>query len=139
MTSAAACGTDVLPGVTVIGLGLALMVAQLTTTLLAAAAAEHAGIASGINNAVARAAGLLAVVVLPLAAGISGDDYQHPATFAAEPRIALMICTGLLVAGGIIAGSTIRNPTARPSVPSSRQFCGVEGPPLQPRRLADGV
>ena len=75
--------TDVLPGVTVFGLGLALIVAPLTTTVLAAAESGHAGIASGVNNAVARAAGLLAVAVLPLIAGISGDDYQHPEAFAA--------------------------------------------------------
>src|SRR5437588_5270680 len=78
--------TDVLPGVTVFGLGLALIVAPLTTTVLAAAESGHAGIASGVNNAVARAAGLLAVAVLPLIAGISGDDYQHPEAFAAEFR-----------------------------------------------------
>ena len=46
---------DVLPGLTIFGLGLALMVAPLTATVLAAAPDEHAGIASGVNNAVARA------------------------------------------------------------------------------------
>ena len=47
--------TDVLPGVAVFGVGLAIMVAPLTATALAAAPAEHAGLASGVNNAVARA------------------------------------------------------------------------------------
>ena len=46
---------DVLPGVIVFGLGLSLMIAPLTATVLAAAPDEHAGIASGVNNAVARA------------------------------------------------------------------------------------
>ena len=125
---------DVLPGVTMFGLGLALIVAPLTTTVLAAAEAEHAGIASGINNAVARAAGLLAVAVLPLLAGLSGDDYQHPQAFAAGFRIAVMTCATLLAAGGVLAGITIRNPVAARAVeaPPRRQFCAVDGPPLQP-------
>jgi MFS family permease len=126
--------TDVLPGVTVLGLGLALLVAPLTTTVLAAVEAEHAGIASGVNNAVARAAGLLAVAVLPLLAGISGDDYQHPETFAVECRTALTICAILLVLGGVVAGLTIRNPvrSTRAEPPSRRQFCAIDAPPLHP-------
>ena len=58
--------TQVLPGLTIFGLGLALMVAPLTATVLASAADEHAGIASGVNNAVARAGSLLAVAALPV-------------------------------------------------------------------------
>jgi EmrB/QacA subfamily drug resistance transporter len=126
---------DVLPGVTVFGLGLALIVAPLTMTVLDAAEAEHAGIASGINNAVARAAGLLAVAVLPLLAGISGDDYQNPQVFAAGFRMAVIACALLLVAGGVLAGLTIRNPAVEPVVkaaPARRQFCALDGPPLQP-------
>ena len=61
--------TEVLPAVAVFGLGLAINVAPLTSTALAAAPAEHAGIASAVNNDVARAAGLIAVAVLPAAAG----------------------------------------------------------------------
>ena len=60
---------DVLPAVLVFGLGLTLVVAPVTATVLAAADARHSGIASGINNAVARVGGLLAVAVLPLIAG----------------------------------------------------------------------
>lgn len=56
--------TDMLPGVIVFGLGLALTVAPLTAAVLGSVASEHAGVASGINNAVARVAGLIAIAVV---------------------------------------------------------------------------
>ncbi|MFI2708323.1 MFS transporter, partial [Nocardioides sp. CER28] len=72
---------DVLPAVVVFGLGLAIMVAPLTATVLAAAPDEHAGIASGVNNAVARAGSLLAVAALPIAVGLHGAEYADPGVF----------------------------------------------------------
>ena len=54
------------------------MVAPLTATVLAAAPDEHAGIASGVNNAVARAGSLLAVAALPVAVGLGGDRVRRP-------------------------------------------------------------
>lgn len=102
--------TDVLPGLTVFGLGLALMVAPLTATVLAAAPDEHAGIASGVNNAVARAGTLLAVAALPIAVGLMGDDYTDPAVFDAAYGQATLICAVLLAAGGVISWVTIRDP-----------------------------
>ena len=69
---------DVLPGATLFGLGLSVMVAPLTATVLAAAPDEHAGIASGVNNAVARAGTLLAVAALPVAVGLGGEEYADP-------------------------------------------------------------
>jgi hypothetical protein len=102
--------TDVFPGITVFGLGLALMVAPLTATVLAAAPDEHAGIASGVNNAVARAGSLLAVAALPVAVGLVGDEYADPAVFDAAYGSALLICAGLLAAGAAISWVTIRNP-----------------------------
>src|SRR4030095_5212079 len=60
--------TDVLPGVVVFALGLTTFVAPLTATVMGTAPQDEVGIASGVNNAVARAASLLAVAVLaPLA------------------------------------------------------------------------
>lgn len=125
--------TDVLPAVIVFGCGLSLIVAPLTTTVLAAASTRYAGVASGVNNAVARAAALLAVAVLPVLAGISGDDYRHPAAFAHGFRIALVLCAGLLVAAGIMSGVAIRNPTRSVPVdePARRHHCAVDGPPVQ--------
>lgn len=100
---------DVLPGIVVFGLGLALMVAPLTATVLASAPDEHAGLASGVNNALARAGSLLAVAALPLLVGLGGTQYDDPAVFDAAYRSALLICSGLLAAGGVLAGATIRN------------------------------
>ena len=60
-----------------------------------------------------------------------GDDYQRPETFSAGFHTAMLICTGLLVAGGLLAAATIRNPPRRPGKPTSeRHFCAVEGPPM---------
>jgi EmrB/QacA subfamily drug resistance transporter len=125
--------TDVLPAVTVFGLGLSLIVAPLTTTVLAAADIRHAGVASGVNNAVARAAALLAVAVLPVLAGISGNDYRNSSAFGHGFRIAMTTSAGLLVLGGLLAAITIRNPgrPARPQAPDRRSYCGIDGPPVQ--------
>ena len=70
---------DVLPAVLVFALGLSATVAPLTATALAAAPARQVGVASAVNNDIARAAGLLAVAVLPGLAGITPAAYAHPA------------------------------------------------------------
>jgi EmrB/QacA subfamily drug resistance transporter len=101
--------TDVLPGITVFGLGLALLVAPLTATVLAAAPDEHAGIASGVNNAVARAGSLLAVAALPVAVGLGGEQYADPVAFDAAYRSAMLVCAALLAAGGVLSWLTIRD------------------------------
>ena len=100
-------GATSLPGLTVFGLGLALMVAPLTATVLAAAPDEEAGIASGINNAVARAGSLLAVAALPTAVGLAGDDYRDPAAFDTAYATAMIACAALLTLGGLISWFTI--------------------------------
>jgi EmrB/QacA subfamily drug resistance transporter len=100
---------EVLPGSLLQGLGMATTVTPLTATVLGAAPDAMAGIASGVNNAVARAAQLLAVAALPVAVGLSGDDYAHPAAFTAGFRMAMMICAALFVLGGLISWLTIRN------------------------------
>src|SRR3712207_9523291 len=97
---------DVLPGLTVFGLGLALMVAPLTATVLAAAPDEVAGTASGINNAVARAGSLLAVAPLPGAPGLAGGDYREPARVAPADRTPVVAFAVLLLGGGLISCGT---------------------------------
>lgn len=104
---------DVLPGITVFGLGLALMVAPLTATVLAAAPDEHAGLASGVNNAVARAGSLLAVAALPVAVGLGGEEYADPVAFDAAYRSAMIASAALLAAGGVVSWLTIRDRVLR--------------------------
>jgi EmrB/QacA subfamily drug resistance transporter len=124
---------DVLPAVTVFGLGLAATVAPLTAAVLAAAEDRHVGVASGVNNAVARSAGLLAVAVLPVLAGISGADYLDPGAFEGGFRTAMTWSSGLLVAGGLLALTTIRNDhvLVRHPHPERERHCAVDGPPVE--------
>jgi EmrB/QacA subfamily drug resistance transporter len=95
--------TDVLPGITVFGLGLALMVAPLTATVLAAAPEQHVGIASGVNNAIARAGSLLAVAALPPLVGLAGEEYADPRAFDAAYDASMVACAVLLVLGGLVS------------------------------------
>jgi hypothetical protein len=124
---------DVLPAVVVLGLGLSLTVAPLTATALSSAGDGHAGVASGVNNAVARTAGLLAVAVLPLLSGV-GDSLTDPATLAPAFRTAMLICAALMAVGAAVAASTIpgRGPdAAAPAVPlPARRHCAIDAPPL---------
>jgi EmrB/QacA subfamily drug resistance transporter len=99
---------DVLPGSVLQGLGMALTVAPLTATVLGAAPDTLAGVASGVNNAVARAAQLLVVAALPLAVGVSGRAYTRPAAFAAGYPTALVVCAVLFAVGGVVSFLTIR-------------------------------
>ena len=110
---------QVFPAVLLFGAGLAITVAPLTATAMGAAAPEQAGVASAVNNVVARAAGLLAVAILPLLAGAhAGADALEPSVFAAGFRTAMVI-TAVACAGGGVAGNifTIRNPGTRLQIP----------------------
>lgn len=93
----------VLPGMLLFAVGLTMLVSPLTTAVLAAAPDRHAGVASGINNAVARAGSLLAVAALPALVGLSGDDYQDPAALTDGFRSGQLLCAALLAAGGIVS------------------------------------
>jgi EmrB/QacA subfamily drug resistance transporter len=128
----------VLPAVVVFGLGLTVVVAPVTATVLAAAEDRHAGVASGVNNAIARTGGLLAVAVLPAAAGLTGESYADPAALTSGWQAAMWICAGLCVVGGVLA-LWVRNDVLAPvpapvsaaeaPAPGECLYCGVTDPP----------
>jgi MFS family permease len=126
--------TQVFPAVLVFGAGLAVTVAPLTATAMGAAPAEHSGIASAINNTVARAAGLFAVAILPLLAGLTGAAALVPEQLASGFRTAMFISAATCAAGGLLAVLTIRNPArTRPCTGDERGAfsCALGGPPLR--------
>ncbi len=138
--------TAVLPAVAVFGLGLTLVVAPVTATVLAAADARHSGIASGVNNAVSRVGALLAVAVLPLVAGLTGDAFYDPSAMVDGFHVAMLVCAGLAVLGGILAWLTISDRVLEaepepgggtPERLASDYMCPVAGAPLRPGREAD--
>jgi EmrB/QacA subfamily drug resistance transporter len=123
----------VLPAVVVFGLGLAITVAPLSATAMSSAPADHAGIASAVNNDVARFGGLLAVAILPALAGITGSAYLHPDALAAGFRTAVLISGGLCAAGGLLAAVTITNPAREhrdAAISEPCLHCGLDAPPL---------
>jgi EmrB/QacA subfamily drug resistance transporter len=132
----------VLPGVIVFGLGLTLTVAPLTASVLAAAPARHAGIASGVNNAISRSAGMFAIAVIPGIAGLTGDAYRDAVAFASGFRTSMLIGAALAAAGSALAWFMIRNevPGRVHACPAARldrrHYCAVDAAPLATQRDA---
>src|SRR5581483_3376073 len=105
--------TTVLPALVVFGLGLALTVTPITATVLAAAPTGKAGLASAINNCLARSGSLLAVAMLPAASGLGPESYLHPDAFAHGFRRGVIVAASLCAAGGALAWMTIRDSRSR--------------------------
>jgi EmrB/QacA subfamily drug resistance transporter len=97
---------DVLPAMVLFGLGLALTVAPLTTTVMTDARRGDSGIASGVNNAVARVAGMLGIAVVGVAvAGRSGTELDLSGF-----RIGMALTAVIVAAGGVAGLLGIQNP-----------------------------
>jgi EmrB/QacA subfamily drug resistance transporter len=96
---------DLLPALLVFSLGLSMIVAPLTATVLADAGESDAGIASGVNNAVARVAGLLAIAVVGVAVAGPGNSLDVHGF-----HLAMAITAALVAVGGVIGLAGIRNP-----------------------------
>ena len=97
--------TALLPPLLAFALGLSLIVAPLTATVLADAGERDAGIASGVNNAIARIAGLLGIAIVGAAIAGTGNKLD-----LAGYRTAMAITAGLVAVGGVIGLAGIRNP-----------------------------
>ena len=131
--------TAVLPAVLLFSAGLALTVAPLTATVLAAADASHAGVASGVNNAVARVGGLLAVAAVPLVAGFS-PVHGVSADELVDGFHTTLLCAAVLVAiGAVVSFAGIRSNVLHVATPDDPTLiderppsyhCGADAPPL---------
>jgi EmrB/QacA subfamily drug resistance transporter len=123
--------TDVLPGAATLGLGLAMTVAPLTATVIASAPEERAGVASAINSCVARTGGLLAVALLPTAAGLRSERALEPARFSTGYARGMLLAAVGCIGGSLIALARVRAP--RGPVPAARRAvrmsCPLDAPP----------
>ncbi len=104
--------TDLLPALLVFALGLSLTVAPLVATVLADADENDAGIASAINNAVARVAGLVGVSIVGVvvAQSLVGDTFAANSESVRAFHEAVVICAALVAAGGVLGALGISNP-----------------------------
>jgi EmrB/QacA subfamily drug resistance transporter len=121
--------TDVLPGALVFGFGLVTFVAPLTATVMGSVDSDHVSIASGVNNAIARTAGLASVAVIPVVSGLSIAVGAAEVTHAY--RVSLMIAACVAAAASPLSFVGLAT-HARTRRSARRTFCAVDGPPLQP-------
>lgn len=126
---------DVLPAVLVFSLGLTMTVAPLTATVLADADESDAGIASAVNNAVARVAGLVGVPIAGIVAAntLVGDTFAADGSSVDAFHRVVVICAALVAAGGAVGALGIANP--RRVVEAKRcaggQLVGVPEPAVE--------
>src|SRR5438270_1956880 len=124
--------SGVLPAILVFALGLAATVAPLTATALSALPARQAGLASAVNNDVARLGGLIAVAILPALAGVTGRSYLAPHALAAGFRRAMLMAGIWCAFGGVVAAVGVRHPGPRRAEEAVRH-CALDAPPATAR------
>jgi EmrB/QacA subfamily drug resistance transporter len=120
---------DVLPGAIVFGLGLVIFVAPLTETVMASVSPDRVSTASGVNNAIARTAGLAALSVIPVVSGLT--DAADPGTTTDAFRKSLLIAAVVAAAAAPVSWFGLRQ-HSRATGSARRLHCAVEAPPLQP-------
>jgi EmrB/QacA subfamily drug resistance transporter len=110
--------TAVLPVAVLFGLGLAALLPPLTATAMNSAPDSLAGLASGVNNAVARVAGLLWIAALPPLTGLTGAAYTDPVRFRSSFTLISWICAAAFACAAVLSAALITGP--RRSTPRSR-------------------
>jgi EmrB/QacA subfamily drug resistance transporter len=121
---------DVLGPVVLLGAGLTMFVGPLTATVLAAVHEGQAGLASGVNNAVARTAGLLAIAALPWFSGLGGSGALDSAQVLDGFTIVTRVCAGLLLAGAVVSAFTVIDHRSKEAGPPHR-YCSLNTPPVE--------
>src|ERR1700753_639221 len=106
--------TTVIPLECVFGLGIAALVAPLMSTALSSVPADHAGVASGVNNAVSRAAALVWIAAVPPLAGLSGSSYATATALRGGYQEICVICAASLALAGTLAAFTLRHRRRHP-------------------------
>jgi hypothetical protein len=122
--SGAGYWTAVFPVAVLFGLGLASLLPPLTATAMNSAPDAQAGLASGVNNAVARVAGLLWIAVLPPITGLTGAAYTNPVRFGSSFNQISWICAAAFAAAAALAAAFI----TRPSSPTPARQALIQTP-----------
>ncbi len=102
--------TSVFPLAVLFGLGLASLIPPLTASAMNSAPDSLAGLASGVNNAVARVAGLLWIAALPPITGLTGAAYADPAQFRSSFAQVSWICAAAFACAAALAATFITRP-----------------------------
>ncbi len=122
---------DVLPVVILTGIGVPLITPPVTAAVLSAIPDRSAGIASAVNNGVARVAGLLVVAALPLLVGLPPDATENPAALDRGYGASMMICAVLFLAGGLVGWIGLPKRAAKPVQPVVSRHASVTCPQLE--------